>query len=266
MKIFFSPHFPEAIAYMMAGMMNHLDYQVVFDPAEGFDVAGLWDDQTFVSVPEVIKEISKSRPVINLRCTDISKANVEQLFIEIFGYSSLVDPTAYEGNCVKKPDLNSVGKGEVLTCPVSKKEEGFVYQKLIDSRDEGYQHEYRVPIIFGEIPVAYISKRDYPNEGFEKVKRHLLTPMTPERVFSAAEVEKILHFADAIGMDVGELDVLRDKSDGRMYIIDANKTASGYGLANRANWSPGDRKRMLALLAGTFEKGLKKFIEEHGKG
>jgi hypothetical protein len=50
---------------------------------------------------------------------------------------------------------------------------------------------------------------------------------SPEEVFSAAEIEQISAFTREIGLDWGGVDVLRDRSDGTLYIVDANKTDMG---------------------------------------
>jgi hypothetical protein len=48
-----------------------------------------------------------------------------------------------------------------------------------------------------------------------------------EEALSADEISNIGKFARSIGLDYGELDVLRDRDDGRIYIVDANKTPTG---------------------------------------
>lgn len=84
----------------------------------------------------------------------------------------------------------------------------------------------------------------------------------PEDVFSEAEYAKIISFCHKVGMDVGELDILRDPIEDQLYIIDANKTAAGYSLVNRSGWGEGERKRMLPILAESFSRGLRKRIEQ----
>ena len=44
---------------------------------------------------------------------------------------------------------------------------------------------------------------------------------------SKDEQAKIGDFTQAIGLDFGGLDVLRDRGDGRIYVVDANKTDMG---------------------------------------
>ncbi len=46
-------------------------------------------------------------------------------------------------------------------------------------------------------------------------------------MLSENELLNIYHFCEKIGMDYGELDVLRDRDDGRIYIVDANIAPSG---------------------------------------
>jgi hypothetical protein len=225
----------------------------------------LWQDKTYLSVPPVLSELATSRPVINIRCTDISKENVEVAFVKTFGYNSLVDPTTFRGLCIKKPNENAVGYGFVVECPTQRREQEFVYQKLIDARPDAHQREYRTPVILGEIPLVYVSRRDFPSSDLRDCQRHLLTPTPTADIYSQDEIEKLLAFSGEIGMDIGELDILRDKNDGRLYILDANKTPTGFGLLNRAGWSPGDCKRTTVVLAESFERGLTRILHEGGQ-
>ncbi len=50
---------------------------------------------------------------------------------------------------------------------------------------------------------------------------------TPEEVFSREELDQISAFTREIGLDWGGVDVLRDRNDGKLYIVDANKTDMG---------------------------------------
>ena len=45
--------------------------------------------------------------------------------------------------------------------------------------------------------------------------------------FSQEEIGQIRAFCREMGLDYGELDVLRDTSDGRIYIVDVNNTPTG---------------------------------------
>ena len=43
----------------------------------------------------------------------------------------------------------------------------------------------------------------------------------------SSKKEKILLFCRRMGLDYGELDMLRDREDGRLYIVDVNNTPFG---------------------------------------
>jgi len=49
-------------------------------------------------------------------------------------------------------------------------------------------------------------------------------PAPIDGLFSADEQRLMLEFARRIGMDYGELDVLRDKETTDIYVVDANRT------------------------------------------
>ena len=81
----------------------------------------------------------------------------------------------------------------------------------------------------------------------------------PAAAFTDEELARLVATSDVIGLDVGELDVLRDSADGRIYVIDINKTPFGPPAA--MSW-PASRRaaRVLAeayrdYLAGRDQKG-----------
>ena len=41
------------------------------------------------------------------------------------------------------------------------------------------------------------------------------------------ELKKVCQFCERMGLDYGEVDILRDNTDGRIYIVDANNTPAG---------------------------------------
>jgi hypothetical protein len=49
----------------------------------------------------------------------------------------------------------------------------------------------------------------------------------PEDVFCEPERARLLTFCRAMRLDLVELDVLRDRGDGRIYVVDANRPAWG---------------------------------------
>jgi hypothetical protein len=66
----------------------------------------------------LLHELARDHWVVNLHCRDISKRHVEAVFSQVFGYSSLVDPTTYEGLCVCKNDSNAIADKELVRCPI----------------------------------------------------------------------------------------------------------------------------------------------------
>jgi hypothetical protein len=46
----------------------------------------------------------------------------------------------------------------------------------------------------------------------------------PEDLLSPDEITKLIAFCSQSGLDYGEIDVLRYRSDGRIYVVDVNNT------------------------------------------
>ncbi|HEY7598770.1 MAG TPA: hypothetical protein VH741_02495, partial [Candidatus Limnocylindrales bacterium] len=56
--------------------------------------------------------------------------------------------------------------------------------------------------------------------------------LRPPDVFSADELRLLARFADGIGMEYGDIDVVRDRASGLIYAVDANRTPlGGAGMA-----------------------------------
>ena len=221
-------------------------YGITTDPNRPHDVAFAWEDATHVGPPA----FRGGAAAVNGRCLDISKRHVARTFADVFGYGLEVDPTAYRGAVVKKSDENGTHDGEVIECPIpaSAVEPGFVYQKAVDNRrDDGPGfYEYRVPVFGRSIPVVYVKYRpaDAPFKEFDGAE-----VVAPDAVLSADERGRLLDLAAALGVDYGELDVLRDRGDGRAYVVDANKTPSG----PRRGFDPEQQVAALAALRPAFE-------------
>lgn len=256
MKILFLPHHPDREYYSLVAISKYLDYTATKSPDDDFDVAFLWEDSTHVTPPPILSEIARHKPVLNLACTDISKTRVEQVFKEVFGYGTFVDPTRHRGRCVVKSDENSVKWGSVVETPLAEPLPGCVYQALIDSEREGVQIEYRTPVILGTIPEVKVWRRE-PLRGPLHQRAWLDTTVSDVAdVYTAAECELILEFCRRMGLDFGELDILRSCDDNRLYILDVNKTPSDYNLLNRVRWQVEHRKRSLTNLASCLDRKL----------
>ncbi len=195
-------------------------YGIVANPNSRFDFVFNWQGNVFVSKDELLDELAKKYMVINYGCKDTNKENVDKIFTEIFGYSTMVDPMRYNGKCVVKSNLNAKHDGKVIDCPIKTKEDGVVYQKLIDNQyDNEYVYDIRVTVFKNKIPMITLKLRA-TSDRFAHVKKRFIKPV--DQIFSDEEIKKILLFAEKIGMEYGHLDVLRDNHDKRIYIIDAN--------------------------------------------
>lgn len=179
-----------------------------------------FSDQTYIDHPQT---------GLNSACTDISKSYVADIFEAVFGYALRVDPKHYDGSFVVKSELNGAHDGRIAEHP-EHPQDGWVYQRLIDNRtDHGTVADFRCPTVFGQIPLIFIKERPEAKR-FANLNTHV-TLTTAEAHFTLEEKQNITRFCEKMGLDWGGLDILRDKSDGRIYIVDVNKTDMGPPLA-----------------------------------
>jgi len=170
-----------------------------------------------------------NRMHINGTCGDISKSHVAKTFERIFGYSLSIDPEAAKGSYLEKGEENGVHDATIETRP-KPAAAGRVYQRLIDNRtQDGTVLDYRCPTVFGEVPLVFLKERPIDQRFANLNTRVRIT--TADTCFSEEEIEQISTFCAAMGLDWGGLDILRDAADGRLYIVDVNKTDMGPPLA-----------------------------------
>ncbi len=194
-----------------------------FAPLEECDVAFYFEDVTVGAPPRPVLPAHARR--VNFGCTDVSKSRVAAVFEEVFGYPLAVDPERFEGPCVEKGEANGVHDGRVVQCPAPRRP-GKTYQRLVDTiAHDGMVEDIRCPTVLGEIPVAFIKRR--PAETRFANANSQVRLVDPADVLSAQERQRIAHFAAAMGLEWGGVDVLRDRRDGRLYIVDVNKTDMG---------------------------------------
>jgi glutathione synthase/RimK-type ligase-like ATP-grasp enzyme len=159
---------------------------------------------------------------INWRIRDVSKRRVNEVFDRVFPYSLSVNPETYTGKCVEKVDENGLHAGQVVQCPHERRN-GFVYQRLVDNRKGHSVEDIRAVIVGNEIPVVYVKRRPI-HDRFSNMNSSVDLVSSP---FRGEEASMILSFCSEMGLDYGELDVLRDNEDGRIYVVDVNKTTFG---------------------------------------
>ena len=265
-KILFYPDFPyrKATLYQIC---LFLGYDVTNNSKEKFDLVIKWQRyKTFFSEEPILSRLSKQNfDVINFHCQDVSKLLTNQLFDEAFGYSITVNPLTYTGKCVVKSNLNAQHDGRIISCPTEKIEPEVVYQKLVDNEiEEEKVLEYRVPVFSQKIPCVYI----YIKKNKTETQRFFGYPSLisvevaeTKEIFDEDEIRKILSFCQKLGLDYGELDILRDKIDKRIYIVDANNTPSSRLLfeplvlpLEKCILAPKDRQLALQKMAEIFQK------------
>ncbi len=163
----------------------------------------------------------------------------------------MIDPLSYKGKCVKKSNLNGRRDGRIIDCPVEKPQEGFVYQMLIDNTAGDFLvRDIRVPLLGENIPLVYLKYRSISDRFGDTTHRSEISRLNDN--FSRAEVEKIILFCKQMGLDYGELDILRNKDDGKIYVVDVNNTPSG----PPTNISGKEGRKALRILAKAFEESF----------
>jgi hypothetical protein len=197
-------------------------WAVVTDPGDAFDLAIYWTTRTVRRPPATLAAIAARSPVLNLACRNIGKRHVDRVFEAVFGYRSLLDPGSPVGRCVRKSNLNATHDGMIVRCPVRRVRRQWVYQRLIDNRiSRAAVEDLRTPVIGGEVPCVLRIRKPL-SDRFDGVATAVR--VETQRVFSPVEREHIRRFCTQMGLDYGELDVLRDRRDGRIFIVDANPT------------------------------------------
>jgi len=220
-RISFFPKKPRSY-YAIWPVCQMADVKIVDDPAEA-DIHFYFEDREFLTAPH---EKPSERRAFNVNCTDIRKSVVARTFEEIFGYSLAIDPTQYHGDAVEKSEANGKHDGRIVHCPIDDPRSDRVYQRLIDNTYDGKEFiDIRTPIVGGTIPFVYLKRRTRNTRFGNDNDRVDIT--TPDAVLSKKEQELISTFAKAMHLDFGGLDVLRNRADGRIYIVDVNKTDMG---------------------------------------
>lgn len=236
------------------GAMPHLlsaalGYRMTNDPSEPADAAMLYEDVSVASA-RLPADLDVPGNVVNEHCWNIRKSHVQDVFARTFGYTLGVDPLTHEGPMVEKSDENGTKDGRIVHGPLTKEQirADCVYQRLVDNRiDGGRVRDLRIPIFGGLVPLVYYKERVEENR-FESRAPYGQLIQTDEAL-TLHECDRLEAFTRELGMDYAELDVLRDAGDGRIYVVDANKTPYGPPAAISAE----ETGRAIQRLAQSFE-------------
>lgn len=230
------PQKPVAM-HVLYKMILFLGYQMTTDPADKWSIAIKWfnayDGNPFLprkeDLPQSIITCSPNQRVLNLNCADISKDHISRVFEEVFEYAISVDPTKINGQCVAKSNWNALHQGVVIECPIEEKKRDVTYQKLICNEvSGGMVEDMRIPVFGGKVPLVYVKYRLIDDRFVDR--EHTNTKATiaeGSELLSKEELEKLGVFCRRLSLDYCELDVLRDKYDGRIYVVDVNNTPAG---------------------------------------
>ena len=237
--IWFAPQVPRPW-YLARGAALWAGIGVARTPGEA-DVAFYFDDVTTAAVDHGLRGL-------NGGCTDVSKSHVATVFEEVFGYPLSVDPATYTGSMIEKSERNGVHDGRIFEAGEPVRPD-CVYQRLVDTTDEeGSAHDLRTLCVSG-IPVLVWEKVKPGGERFA-IHNRIARLKNPTKVFTPEEIAKIGRFAAKMGLDWGGLDVLRDRADGRIYVVDVNKTDVGPVIA--LSWT--DKMRSMRLLGQAMDR------------
>lgn len=220
-RVSFFPRKPRSY-YAIWPVCQLADVKIVDDPAEA-DFHFFFEDREFRTAPP---RAPSNKPAFNVGCHDIRKSVVSRVFGEVFGYSLSIDPKTHKGLAVEKSELNGKHDGRIVSCPVDQPRSDRVYQRLVDNTFDGREFvDIRTPVVGGKAPFVYLKRRSRDLRFSNENHRVDLAPV--DAMLSIDEQKKISEFTRAMALDFGGLDVLRDREDGRIYVVDANKTDMG---------------------------------------
>jgi hypothetical protein len=234
-RALFYPDKPKSF-FVIYKILQFLGYHITADPSKRFDIAVNWqnslDGNPFLPIEPALSELAHTRPTaefLNMQCNDVSKKRVSTVFEKTFGYALTVDPQTYSGKCVMKLNGNGLHVGHIIDCPSALQENDFVYQKLIHNElDNGLVEDVRVPIFRNQIPFVYLKYRPVDERLVDRKHTNTRAVIAEvSDVLSAEELEKIMEFCRTIGLDYGEIDILRDRDERRIYIVDVNNNPAG---------------------------------------
>jgi hypothetical protein len=220
------PHFQKSTIYFM---LRKAGVEMSNKLIGKYDVGIYWDPRMDINkqTPK-LKQNGKKIKLINLFLVDTAKGFVAESFENHFGYGYKVDPSTFKGYCISKHNGNGTKSCFFLKCPIDANDifKDHSYQQIIDytdKNDPNTLYELRIPIVGGIIPCVLFKTR---NRGLRFTsKNRSIQIVNPLKYLTEQECHKIITYCRYIGLEMGEIDVLRSHEDGRIYIIDVNNTS-----------------------------------------
>ena len=248
--VLFWPHRPhhKTLVFKICG---RLGLRITDDPHRRFDLAFYWQNITWQPDYPQLNLLAERGRLVNRACRDISKRRVGETLQAVFGYELNVDPTVWQGPALEKDDRNASKSDVLVDCPLPQARVDHSYQRVIDTEtSDGGLEEIRTPVFDHTIPLVYRKRKPLDNRFGAKGVWISSRICETEEVFTPQEVERIVAFTRELGLEFGEIDVLRDRADGRIYIVDANNTPWGPPFI----MSPPDIRRAIERLSAYFKE------------
>ncbi len=208
---------PEAARYFHGVYQLGVRLSIDVVPVADADVVLHWADVTVRDDPPP----DLDPRAINAGVRDISKRHVSEVHGQVFGYDLEPEPAATE--FVEKSDANATHDGRIVQRPSGAA--GVVVERLVDNRlDEHLVINHRVSVMDGLIAWTVVRYRSVGDRFHRSGKSLLAAVVDPVSTFSPDEKARMLAICRAMGADWAELDVLRDRTSGRLYVVDVNPT------------------------------------------
>lgn len=219
------PHYPSRRSTIYK-VSKILGYNVTNKLKSNVKFAIYWEYLTFREEYNYLEELNKKMKIINLFSRDISKKYIDNIHKKVFGYSTIINPKIYKGKIVRKNDINAKHDGIIMSAPISSFDEDYIYQILIDnSFSDNLVMDIRVPIVGKVLDFVYIKYRDI-SERFKNTTTTTEIKQSKD-IFNQKEIELLNQYCKALNLEYGELDVLRNKDDNKIYVVDVNNTPQG---------------------------------------
>jgi len=243
--IWIHPHFPSRKTTLYK-ISRKLKFSLVTAPFRNTELGIYFSDSTFLDTES---EFPKNINIINKFISDISKQTVDKIHLKIFGYNTIINPQIHTGYCVVKSNENARHDGTIIHCPITKNENDKIYQIIIDNKEDNLHVDYRVCVMKSDIIIVYkkykTSELRFTNET---CKANIIDPeMIPQDV-----QKKIISFCHEMQSEFCELDVLKDNTTEKWFIIDLNKTPYG----PPASLSKKDKKKAVEKISNGFAKNF----------
>jgi hypothetical protein len=246
--VLFYPDYPSKRAVLYKVFRN-AHFNITNNPRFIHEIGIFWTEKTTRTNDAITHVLNNKQHLVNFDFIDSSKVAVDKAFSEVFSRSTFIDPLSHQGIGVKKSDINAAHDGIIINCPIPEVEPGSVYQILIDNVvDNDFVEDIRIPVVKYKIPLVYLKYKHLQKrfgtfkQSLARIKQHKVVE-NPLEVLSQDELNKILEFCRVLNIEYGELDVLRDRKSGEIYIIDANNTPHG-----PTGFSLSHKRKALSLL------------------